>query len=141
MSEYDRINRLLDKYGQYNVNKGEKLYGDTRRTINKNYYNTQKKHLVDQLLTEINNPLTVKREVYGIIQEFDNLKVLCRKCKVEQIIAIIILYVQRLHNPVMKEERTRLWNHYELSWKLYSRVIARLLRETRRNRCLPREVK
>lgn len=141
MSEYDRINRLLDKYGQYNVNQGEKLYGDTRRTINKNYYNTQKKHLVDQLLNEINNPLTVKSEVYGIIQEFDNLKVLCRKCKVEQIIAVIILYVQRLHNPVMKEERTRLWNHYDLSWKLYSRIIARLLRETRRNRCLPREVK
>ena len=141
MSEYDRINRLLDKYGQYNVNQGEKLYGDTRRTINKNYYNTQKKHLVDQLLNEINNPLTVKSEVYGIIQEFDNLKVLCRKCKVEQIIAVIILYVQRLHNPVMKEERTRLWNHYDLSWKLYGRVIARLLRETRRNRCLPREVK
>lgn len=141
MSEYNRINWLLDKYGQYNVNQGEKLYGETRRTINKNYYNTQKKHLVDQLLNEINNPQTVKREVYGIIREFDNLKVLCRKCKVEQIVAVIILYVQRLHNPVMKEERTRLWNHYGLSWKLYSRIIARLLRETRRNRCLPREVK
>lgn len=141
MSEYDRINRLLDKYSQYNVNQGEKLYGDTRRTINKNYYNTQKKHLIDQLLNEINNPNTVKTEVYGIIREFDNLKVLCRTCKVEQIVAVIILYVQRLHNPVMKEERTRLWNHYDLSWKLYSRIIARLLRETRANRCLPREVK
>ena len=141
MNEYDRIKYLKDKYSQYNVIQGEKLYGETRKTINKNYYNTQKKHLVDQLLNEINNPLTVKKEVYGIIKEFDNLKVLCRKCKVEQIVAVIILYVQRLHNPVMKEEKTRLWNHYNLSWKLYARIVARLLKETRANRCLPREVK
>ena len=141
MNEYTRIKYLKEKYSQYNVNKGETLYGKTRKTINKNYYNTQKKHLIDQLLNEINNPQTVKREVYGIIHEFDNLKVLCRTCKVEQIVAVIILYVQRLHNPVMKEEKTRLWNKYELSWKLYARIIARLLKETRANRCLPREVK
>ncbi len=141
MKEYNRIKYLKEKYSQYNVNKGETLYGKTRKTINKNYYNTQKKHLIDQLLNEINNPQTVKREVYGIIHEFDNLKVLCRTCKVEQIVAVIILYVQRLHNPVMKEEKTRLWNKYELSWKLYARIIARLLKETRANRCLPREVK
>lgn len=141
MNEYTRIKYLKEKYSQYNVNKGETLYGKTRKTINKNYYNTQKKHLIDQLLNEINNPQTVKREVYGIIHEFDNLKVLCRTCKVEQIVAVIILYVQRLHNPVMKEEKTRLWNKYELSWKLYARIVARLLRETRANRCLPREVK
>lgn len=134
MTEYYRIQNLLNKYDNYNVNQGEKLYGETRRKINKNYYGSQRTHLIDSLLTEINNPHTVKNEVYGIIKEIDDLKVLCRKCKLEQIIAVIILYVQRTHNPVMKEERTRLWNHYELSWKLYSRVLARLLRETRRNR-------
>lgn len=141
MTEYNRIKNLLNKYGEYNVNQGEKLYGETRRKINKNYYGTQRTHLIDSLLTEINNPLTVKNEVYGIITEIDDLKVLCRTCKIEQIISVIILYVQRLHNPVMKEEKTRLWNHYELSWKIYSRIIARLLRETRKNRCLPREIK
>jgi len=141
MSEYNRIEKLLNKYGEYNVNQGEKLYGDVRKKINKNYYGTQRTHLIDSLLTEINNPHTVKNEVYGIIKEVDDLKVLCRTCKIEQIISVIILYVQRLHNPVMKEEKTRLWNHYDLSWKLYSRIIARLLRETRRNRCLPREVR
>jgi hypothetical protein len=141
MNEYNRIKYLKEKYSQYNVNKGEKLYGKTRQTINKNYYNTQRTHLIDGLLNEINNPQTVKKEVYGIIYEIDNLKVLCRTCSVEQIVAVIILYVQRLHNPVMKEEKTRLWNHYELTWKIYARIIARLLRETRKSRCLPREIK
>lgn len=141
MDNYDRIKYLEKKYNEYNVNKDETLYGETRKTINKNYYNTQKTHLIDSLLTEINNPQTVKKEVYGIIREFDNLKVLCYKCKIEQIIAVIILYVQRLHNNILKEEKTRLWNHYDLSWKLYGRIVARLLRETRKSKPLPREVK
>ena len=141
MSEYNRIQKLLNKYGEYNVNQGEKLYGETRKKINKNYYGTQRTHLIDSLLTQINNPHTVKKEVYGIINEIDDLKVLCRTCKIEQIVAVIILYVQRLHNPVMKEEKTRLWNHYDLTWKLYARIIARLLRETRKSKFLPREIK
>ena len=134
MTEYNRIKHLLKKYDEYNVNQGERLYGETRKKINKNYYGTQRTHMIDSLLTEINNPHTVKNEVYGIIKEVDDLQVLCRTCKFEQIVAVIILYVQRLHNPVMKEERTRLWNHYDLSWKVYARIVARLLRETRRNR-------
>ena len=139
--EYHRIMYLQDRYKPNRISPHEEVSKEYKSEINKRIHIRHKRNDIEGLLTEINNPATVREEVHAICDEIGNLKVLCRKCKVEQIIAIIILYVQRLHNPVMKEERTRLWNHYELSWKLYGRVIARLLRETRANRCLPREVK
>ena len=139
--EYNRVQYLLKKYKNNRISTGEEVSKQYRAKIDKQIHKRHKRNDIDKLLTEINNPNTVREEVYAICDEIDNLKILCRTCKLEQIIAVIILYVQRLHNPKMREEKTRLWNHYDLSWKLYGRIVARLLRETRANRCLPREVK
>ena len=131
---YNRIKYLEKRYSQMNITKDECVSKEYHAKINKNYNNSLKKRQIDMLLTEIRNPLTVKDEVHGICAEIDNLKTLCRTCKVEQIIAVIILYVQRIHNNNLYEEKTALWNHYDLTWKLYSRIVARLLVETRKRR-------
>ena len=139
--EYYRVQYLLDKYKINKISAGELVSKEYKAKVDKQIHQRHKLNDINKLLTEVNNPNTIKEEVYSICEEIGDLKTLCRTCKLEQIVAVIILYVQRLHNPVMKEEKTRLWNKYELSWKLYARIIARLLRETRANRCLPREVK
>lgn len=139
--EYFRVQYLLDKYKINKISAGEIVSKEYKAQVDKQIHKRHKRNDIEKILADINNPSLVRDEVYNICEEIDDLKKLCRTCKFEQIVAVIILYVQRTHNPVMKEERTKLWNKYDLSWKLYSRIIARLLRETRANRCLPREVK
>ena len=132
--EYNRAKYLLKRYTPNRITTGEQVSKEYKAKIDKANHNRHNKDLINQLLTEVNNPATIHDEVHSICTEIDNLKVLCRRCKVEQIVAVIILYVQRTHNSLMKEEKTRLWNHYDLSWKLYSRIVARLLMETRKGR-------
>ena len=139
--EYNRAKYLLERYTPNHITPNECVSKEYKAEVDKRRHYNSKRRQIEYLLNEINNPNTVREEVHDICREIDNLKILCRTCKVEQIIAVIILYVQRIHNTKIAEEKTRLWNHYDLSWKLYSRIIARLLRETRRNRCLPREVR
>ena len=138
-SHYEnRIRYLERKYNDYNVAPGEILSKHSRQKIDKNYNQLQRKIQIDYILNEINNPRTVRDEVYNILLS-ENLQDLCRRCKIEQIIAIIILYVQRLHNNNLKEEKTKLWNKYDLSWKLYGRIISRLLTKTRKNKVIDYE--
>ena len=139
--EYQRINFLLGKYKHNRISTGEQVSREYKAEIDRQIHNRHKRNDINKLLTEVNNPQTIKREVYAICDEIGDLKKLCRNCKFEQIVSVIILYVQRQYNQNMKEEKTRLWNHYDLSWKLYGRIVARLLRETRKSKPLPREVK
>ena len=139
--EYYRVQYLLNKYKINKISAGELVSKEYKAKVDKQIHKRHKRNDIEKILNDINNPATVRDEVYAICDEIDDLKKLCRTCKFEQIVSVIVLYVQRLYNPVMREEKTRLWNKYELTWKLYARIIARLLRETRANRCLPREVK
>ena len=130
MKYSNRIRNLERKYSETNVSKGEVLNTDTVRKINKNYNKNQQKRRVDAILNNIRNKDSIKEEVHDIIRNVE-LKSLCWNCREEQIIAIIILYVQRTRNNKYRVNRTSLWREYELSWLKYSLIIERLLKWTR----------
>ena len=130
MSYKNRIRNLERKYSETNVGKNEMLNTDTIRKINKNYNKNQQKRRVDAILNNIKNKDSIKEEVHDIIKNVE-LKSLCWNCREEQIIAIIILYVQRSRNSNYRVDRTSLWREYELSWLKYSLIMERLLKWTR----------
>ena len=88
--------------------------------------------MVDSVLTLVREEirLKIKEEVYYFVKNY-RLKELCSTCKIEEIIAILCLYCWRTYNQKLKEEETKLWKQYHLSWKKYSRVISNVLRKTR----------
>ena len=130
MSYSNRIRNLERKYSETNVSEGEVLNTDTVRRINQKYNKNQQKRRVDAILNNIKNKDSIKEEVHDIIKNVE-LKSLCWNCREEQIIAIIILYVQRTRNSKYRVDRTSLWREYELSWLKYSLIIERLLKWTR----------
>ena len=125
-----RINYLEKKYSETNISKGEVLSNESVRRINRNYDKNQQKRRVDAILNNIKNKDSIKEEVQEIIKNVQ-LKSLCYNCSEEQIIAVIILYVQRARNNQYRIDRTNLWRVYELSWTKYSLIIERLLKWTR----------
>lgn len=130
LSYSNHIRNLERKYSETNVSEGEVLNTDTVRRINKKYNKNQQKRRVDAILNNIKNKDSIKEEVHDIIKNVE-LKSLCWNCREEQIIAIIILYVQRTRNSKYRVNRTSLWREYELSWLKYSLIIERLLKWTR----------
>lgn len=130
MKYSNRIRNLERKYSETNVSKGEVLNTDTIRKINKTYNKNQQKRRVDAILNNIRNKDSIKEEVHDIIRNVE-LKSLCWNCREEQIIAIIILYVQRTRNNKYRVDRTSLWKEYDLTWLKYSLIIERLLKWTR----------
>jgi DNA-directed RNA polymerase subunit M/transcription elongation factor TFIIS len=132
-----RIKYLLDKYGETKIAPYECLPKESRAEINKNYYkNNIQKNRVQQLLNETHTTKQIEIEVHEIVQKTE-LKQLCPRCKEEQIIAVIILFIIRTYNNKCIEERTSLWKKYKLNWKLYSRIVANLLKELRKNQPVP----
>ena len=125
-----RIRNLEKKYSETNINSREVLFPSTVKKINKTYNDNQQKRRVDTILNNINNKDSIKEEVHDIVKS-NNLKELCRNCREEQIIAVIILYVQRTRNSKYLIDRTSLWREYDLSWLKYSLIIERLLKATR----------
>lgn len=141
MNEYkNRINYLEKKYSQTNVAMGEKLFPNTVREINQTYNKNQQKRRVDAILNNITNKDSIKEEVHNIIQNVQ-LKTLCKNCKEEEIIAIIILYVQRTRNPQYRVNRTGLWKKYDLTWVKYALIMERLLKYTREKTKIQTNVK
>lgn len=132
MDNERRIKYLQRKYSETNVAKDELLFKPSIKRINKNYYDNQKKRRVDGILNEVKNRNSIKEEVHQICGSISFNKI-CRTCKEETIIATIILYVQKTRNRSFYPERTSLWKKYELDWKTYSLILARLLEETRKN--------
>lgn len=130
MSYRNHIHNLEKKYSKTNVAKDEILNPETITQINETYQRNQQKRRVDAILNNIKNKDSIKKEVHEIIGNV-KLKSLCYNCREEQIIAIIILYVQRTRNHKYRIDRTRLWNEYELTWLKYSLIIERLLQWTR----------
>ena len=131
MSEYsNRIKNLEKKYSETNISRDEILSTDTVRKINGKYNKNQQKRRVDVILNNVKNKDSIKEEVYDIIGNVQ-LKSLCKNCPEEQIIAIIILYVQRTRNTNYRVDRTKLWKEYDLSWLKYSLILERLLKFTR----------
>ena len=129
-SNYHRIHNLERKYSETNVAPEEKLFPSTIKKINKRYDKNQQKRRVDTILNNVKNKDSIKEEVHEIIGNV-KLKSLCYNCSEEQIIAIIILYVQRVRNSKYRIDQTQLWRVYDLTWNKYSLIIERLLKWTR----------
>lgn len=130
MKYKNRIKNLERRYSETNVGQGEVLFPATISKINKKYNKNQQKRRVDAILNNVRNKDSIKEEVHDIIGNVE-LKSLCRNCKEEQIIAVIILYVQRSRNSSYRVERTALWKQYDLNWLKYSLIMERLLKWTR----------
>ena len=130
MSYDKRIRNLEKRYSETNIAKDEVLNTGTIRKINRKYNKNQQKRRVDAILNNIKNKDSIKEEVHDIIKNVE-LKSLCWNCQEEQIISIIILYVQRTRNNKYRVDRTSLWREYDLSWLKYSLIIERLLKWTR----------
>lgn len=133
MSYKKDIQNLEKKYSETNVSQGEVLSNETKKRINQNYNRNQQKRRVDAILNNVKNKDSVKEEVHDIIRTV-NLKDLCKNCKEEVIIAVIILYVQKSRNSEFRVNRTALWREYELSWLKYSLILESLLQQTRENK-------
>lgn len=136
----NRIQYLIDKYGETKIAPYECLSKDSRAKINQQYYkNNIQKNRVQQILNETNTIKQIETEVHELIQKTE-LKQLCPKCKEEQIISTIILFIIRTYNNNFIEERTRIWKKYKLNWKIYSRIIANLLKNMRKNQPIKKQV-
>ena len=133
MSYWKYIRNLEKLYSETNVSKGEELTRETRSTIDKNYKKNQRKRRVDVILNNVKNKNSLKEEVHDMVENV-NFHDLCKTCKEDVIIAIIILYVQRRRNPQFRIERSRLWREYNLSWRLYGLIIERLLKLERESK-------
>ena len=128
---YDKhIQNLEKRHSETNIGKDEVLFPSTISKINQTYNKNQQKRRVDAILNNVRNKNSIKEEVHEIIGDV-KLKTLCYNCPEEQIIAIIILYVQRTRNPKQRIDRTKLWKEYDITWLKYSLILERLLKFTR----------
>lgn len=130
MNYWGRIKQLEKKYSETNISKGEELTKETKRRINKNYYDNQQRRLVDAMLNNVKNKDSIKEEVHDIVKN-TQLKSLCYRCTEEYIIAVIILYCQRSRNHKYMVERTALWKKYGITWRKYGLIVERLLQQSR----------
>lgn len=128
--QYLRIKNLEKKYSETNIAPQEIVSSGLRQQINHNYYTNQQRRLVDAILNEIPNKSAVKKEVHDIVANV-TLKDLCRTCKEEMIISVIILYCLNNYYTDFRVERHRLWSEYNITWRKYGLIIANLLTKTR----------
>lgn len=132
--DYEKHIQYLKKtYSETSIGKGEKLSSATVRRINKTYDKNQQKRRVDAILNNVKNKDSIKKEVHDITDSVQ-LKRLCYNCKEEQIIAVIILYVQKTRNKDYRVERASLWKEYDLTWSIYGLILGRLLEWTRKQK-------
>lgn len=129
-----RIEKLQRRFSETNIAKDEIISPTYRAKINRNTRANERIRMVDDVLTLVREEIRIKikEEVYYFVKNY-RLKELCSTCSIEEIIAVLCLYSWRSYNYKLKEEETKLWKTYNLSWKLYSRVISNLLRKTREN--------
>ena len=128
--QYLRIKNLEKKYSETNIAPHEVVSSNFRQQINKNYYDNQQRRLVDAVLNEIPNKSAVKEEVHEIVANV-TLKDLCRTCKEEMIISVIILYCLKNYYKDFRVERHRLWSEYDITWRKYGLILGNLLKITR----------
>lgn len=128
--QYLRIKNLEKKYSETNIAPHEVVSPSFRQQINKNYYDNQQRRLVDAVLNEIPNKSAVKEEVHDIVANV-TLKDLCRTCKEEMIISVIILYCLKNYYKDFRVERHRLWSEYDITWRKYGLILGNLLKITR----------
>lgn len=133
MNYKNRIKHLERKYKETSIAKDEMLSNDSIRKINKRYEKNQRKRRIDSILNNVKNKDSIKEEVHNIADEIP-IKKICRNCQEGEVIAIVILYVQRTRNSNYRIDRTALWKEYKVSWRKYSLIVERLLEWTRKEK-------
>ena len=133
----NRIKKLEYEFGESNLNSKEVVSSTYRREIDKKYKEKQDIFIIDSVLNNLepNVQRMIKKEVYQMCNSF-RLKDLCYNCKIEVIIAIIILYVWKTRYDGLREEQTRLWRKYDLTYRKYALVLRKLLQKTRESSCI-----
>ena len=128
----NRLRYLEYEFGETNLNSQEIVSKEYRSEINKKYKAKQDIFIIDSVLNLLQPHVAkmIKKEVYAICNSFV-LKELCYNCKVEVIIAIIILYVWKSRYKQLREEQTKIWKHYNLTWRKYALILGNILRKTR----------
>ena len=130
----NRIKRLEYEFGETNFNSDEIVSPIYRSKINKKYKEKQDIFIIDSVLLQLepNVQKMIKREVYQICNSV-RFKDLCYNCKIEEIIAMIVLYVWKTRHRKLREDQTGLWRKYNLNWRKYAMVLGRLLQKSREN--------
>lgn len=133
----NRLEKLVYEFGETNLNSDEIVSPTYRKEINKKYHEKQNIYIIDSVLNLLDPSVhkMIKDEVYQICNSF-RLKDLCYNCKIEVIIAVIILYVWKTRHSKLREEQTKLWKHYDLSYRKYALILGNILRKTRENSSL-----
>lgn len=136
-----RIQKLEYEFGETNLNSQELVSPTYRKKINRRYYEKQNIFIIDGVLAELEPHVMrmIKQEVYQICNSV-RLKELCYNCKIEAIIAMVILYVWKTRHQKLRIEQTRLWKKYDLTWRKYALVLGKLLQKTREKGILKRNV-
>ena len=126
------INYASKEFSETHTNSKEAFITNspTRKRINKNNRNAKIKREIDEVIHDLPNKNVIKSEVENICFANEFRKI-CGNCSRQKIIAVVSLYVLRMYNPQLHEETHYLWREYNLSWKLYSRIISNILRYTR----------
>lgn len=132
LHKINRIKKLQYRYGESNMHCKEIVSPSYKSKIDKKYKDKQDIFIIDGVLTNLDNNVRkmIKKEVYQICNTF-RLKDLCYNCKIEVIIAIIALYVWKTRHSSLREDQTRIWRVYELTYKKYALVLGKLLQKTR----------
>lgn len=130
----NRINYLSKEFSTTHANSEEVFITNSpiKRSINQNNNKTRMKKTINEVLSCLRNKDVIYTEVEYLCFHND-FKKLCGNCSKEKIIAILGLFVLRTYVPKLKEEENPLWREYNLNWKLYSRVIANVLKLLREN--------
>ena len=133
----NRLKHLQYEYGETNLNSKEIVSATYRSEINRKYKAKQDIFIIDSVLSQLepNVQRMIKEEVYQICNNV-RFKDLCYNCPIEQIITVIILYVWKTRHKTLREDQSRLWSKYDLSWRKYALVLGRLLQKTRENTCI-----
>ena len=129
-----RIRKLEQRYSEYNFAKDEIVSPEYRKTINQKYRKTEQRNHINSVLTEVHEGvrIKVKNEVHEIFKNI-TVKELCYNCKFELIVAVVILYVWKIHYPKLREETTKIWNKYDVTWRKYALIMRKLLLLQREN--------
>ncbi len=131
----NRVSYLTNEYSSTHLNSDEIVSPSYKKKINKNYLDTERYKMVDDVLYTLPSYTAslLKKEVYYIVKNY-RLKELCSRCKMETIIAVIVLFVWRDYNKRLVINNNKIWQKYNLTWEIYAKILDNLLRKTRENR-------
>ena len=124
------INHLLKKYSKSYV-PGEKRSQQYNNMIHHQKTLQENIMLLDELNREVPETLQLNKCEIKILENLlkvfnNNLKYLHRKCKTEVILLVLIFYIKKMDNPIIKIEDYKYLKNKGVNLTNYSLIISRL---------------